>query len=98
MTEHATEIGRALARSEADAILAEASRAYFDGCRSRIAPFIDTNFSVAGSARLHRHAVGWDMLKAPANVALAVPQIGLKLAAGAARGLGAPADGGADGP
>lgn len=90
MTEHATEIGRALARSEADAILAEASRAYFDGCRSRIAPFIDTNFSVAGSARLHRHAVGWDMLKAPANVALAVPQIGLKLAAGAARGLGRP--------
>ena len=51
MTEHATEIGRALARSEADAILAEASRAYFDGCRSRIAPFIDTNFSVAGSAQ-----------------------------------------------
>lgn len=80
----------ALAPQDADAILAEAAHLYFDGCRARIDPFIDANFSVGGSARLHRHAVGWDLLKAPANVALSVPQIGLKLAAGAARGLGRP--------
>ena len=62
---------------------------YFDGCRGRIDGFVERNFSVAGSARLHGHAVGWDLLKAPANVALSIPQIGLKLGAAAARGLGA---------
>ena len=77
-----------LGRAEADAIVAEAARAYFAGCRARIDAFVDANFSVAGSARLHRHAVGWDLLKAPANVALSVPQILLRLGSGAARRLG----------
>ena len=82
-------VPQSLDRSEADAIVAEAARAYFDGCRDRIDAFIDRNFSIAGSARLHGHAVGWDLLKAPANVALSIPQIGLKLSAAAARRLGA---------
>lgn len=79
----------ALAPDAADAIVAEAAHAYFAGCRARVAPFVDANFSLAGSARLHRHAVGWDLLRAPANVALSLPQVGLKLGAAAARGLGA---------
>jgi len=78
-----------LDRSEADAIVAEAARVYFNGCRDRIDTFVDRNFSVAGSTRLHGHAVGWDLLKAPANVALSIPQIGLKLSAAAARRFGA---------
>lgn len=78
-----------LAPEEADAIVAEAAAAYFAGVRGRIDGFIDANFSVAGSARLHRHAVGWDLLKAPANVMLSVPQVALKLGALAARGVGA---------
>jgi hypothetical protein len=53
------------------------------------APFIEKNFSIAGAARLHRKAVGWDLVKAPAKVVLAVPQIGLKLGAFVARKLGA---------
>ena len=48
--------------------------------------FVDRNFSFAGSARLHRRAVGWDLLRAPANVALSLPQVGLKLGAAVARG------------
>ena len=79
----------ALDRALADAIVAEAARSYFDGCRGRIDVFVERNFSIAGSSRLHGHAVGWDLLKAPANVALSVPQIGLKLFAMAARRLGA---------
>lgn len=75
-------------RDEADAIVAKAAAAYFQGCRDRIEPFVEENFSVAGSARLHRHALGWDLLKAPANVALSVPQILLRLGSGAARRLG----------
>jgi hypothetical protein len=77
-----------LDRAAAGAIVAEAARVYFDGCRGRIGGFVDRNFSVAGSARLHRHAMGWDLLKAPANLALAVPQVLLRLGSGAARGLG----------
>ena len=78
----------ALARAEADAIVAEAAAAYFAGCRGRIGRFVDANFSLAGSARLHRRALGWDLVKAPTNVALAVPQVALRLGAIAARRLG----------
>lgn len=92
--DHAGEIGTAgidgLDRAEADAVVAEAARAYFDGVRQRIDIFIDANFTIAGSARLHRHALGWDLLKAPANVALSLPQIALRLGSVAAHGLGAP--------
>lgn len=79
---------RALAPEAADTIVAEAARDYFAGCRDRVGPFVDANFSLAGSARLHRRAVGWDLLRAPANLALSLPQVGLKLGAAAARGLG----------
>lgn len=84
------ESASALPLREADAIVAEAAHAYFDGCRARISGFVDDNFSLRGSARLHRHALGWDLLKAPANVALSVPQILLRLGSGAARRLGSP--------
>ena len=77
-------------RREADAIVAEAARGYFEGCRARIDAFVEHNFSVAGAARLHTRAVGWDLLKAPANVVLSVPQIGMMLGAAAARRVGAP--------
>ncbi|MDB6454291.1 DUF6635 family protein [Falsirhodobacter sp. 20TX0035] len=33
--------------------------------------FTQRNFSLWGSMKLHRHAIGWDLLRAPANVALA---------------------------
>jgi hypothetical protein len=79
-----------LDRAEADAIVSEAAAGYFAGCRARVDGFVDANFSLTGSARLHGRAFGWDLLKAPANVALAVPQVLLKLGAGAARGLGRP--------
>ncbi len=82
--------GRALAAGDADRIVTEAARDYFAACRARAGPFVDRNFSVAGSARLHRHAFGWDLLRAPANLALSLPQVGLKLGAAAARGLGRP--------
>jgi hypothetical protein len=77
-----------LGHAEADDIVVAAARAYFDACRERVGGFVDRNFSLAGSARLHRHALGWDLVRAPANVALALPQVGLKLGAVAARGLG----------
>jgi hypothetical protein len=76
-----------LERPEADAIVAEAAKAYFDACRSRVPGFVDETFSFLGSVKLHRHAVGWDVLRAPANALLSLPQIGIKLTALGARGL-----------
>ena len=79
-----------LDQREAEAIVTESARRYFAGCRSRIGPFIDANYAFVASARLHGHAIGWDLLRAPANVALAVPQVLLKLGAAGARRLGSP--------
>lgn len=37
----------------------------------RVTRFVRMHFGPRGALRLHRHALGWDLLKAPANVALA---------------------------
>ena len=69
--------------------MAEGTQRYFALRRDRVGPFIDRHFSLPGTLRLHRKAVGWDIAKAPLNLSLAAPQIGLKLGAMAARRLGA---------
>lgn len=76
-------------RGEADSIIDEAAAAYFKGCHDRVAPFVARNYSFWGSLKLHRHALGWDVLKAPANAMLSLPQIGINLTALGARSLGA---------
>ncbi len=78
----------------ADRIVTEAARDYFQDCRGRVEAFTKTNFSLGGSLRLHRHALGWDVVRAPANLALSLPQVGLKLGALSARvaGFGKTAD------
>lgn len=75
--------------SEAQAIVAEAAHAYFDSRRGRVDGFVDWHFSLLGSLSLHRKALGWDLLKAPANIALAVPYIGAQLTSRIAGRLGA---------
>ena len=55
------------------------ARAYFAQRRAMIAPFVDAHFSWAGTLRLHRAALGWDVLRAPLNLSLAVPQLALQL-------------------
>lgn len=63
---------------------------YFEARRGRIDGFVKTHYSLIGSARLHRHALGWDVLRAPANVTVIGPTVALKLAALGARRLRAP--------
>lgn len=90
--EHETAVADAagpIGRAEADAIVTAAASAYFAGCRARVTPFVDTNFSVRGTLALHRRALGFDLVKAPTNAVLAIAQVGLNLAALVARGLGA---------
>jgi hypothetical protein len=78
-----------LSVGEAQSIVAEAAHRYFDSRRARVDTFIDRHFSLLGSLALHRNALGWDLLKAPANIALAVPYFGAQLSARIARRLGA---------
>lgn len=78
-----------LDRAAAAAIVDAAITRHIALCRARIPDFIDRHFSVRGSLRLHRRAVGWDLARAPANLLLTVPQLGLKVTAAAAGGLGA---------
>ena len=76
-------------RTYARQIVEDGVRRYFAACRDRIRPFVDQNFSLRGSIRLHRAAIGWDIARAPLNLTMAAPQIGLLLAARAANRLGA---------
>nr|WP_294544124.1 DUF6635 family protein [uncultured Rhodopila sp.] len=64
-------------------------RRYFADRRGMVGSFVTRNFSLAGSLKLHRRAVGWDIARAPFNLTMAVPQIGLLLAGRAASKLGA---------
>lgn len=69
-------------------IVADASARYLAATRERIVPFVDQHFSFSGARDLHRRAVGWDLLRAPANLGLAIPQFGLMCGSGLARRAG----------
>ena len=63
----------------ADRIVGDAVGRYFQGRRDKVAPFIDAHFTLSGALKLHRAAVGLDLVRAPANVALMLPAAGVKL-------------------
>lgn len=63
---------------------------YVAARRDRVPAFIDRNFSLAGAARLHRKAAGWDVVRAPANLALALPYTLIRLGAAGGRAAGMP--------
>ncbi|MEI4486007.1 DUF6635 family protein [Frigidibacter sp. MR17.14] len=53
----------------------------FVAARARVPGFVARHFSVRGTLRLHRAALGWDLLRAPANTALAPLNLILRLLA-----------------
>ena len=57
-----------LGRQDVDAIFDDAVRRYIAGRRARVPDFVDRNFALNGSLKLHRHAVGLDLVRAPYNV------------------------------
>jgi hypothetical protein len=63
----------------ARAIVQDAVHKYIATRRERIDPFVDRHFTLAGSLALHRRAIGWDLLRAPANLFLAGPALSVKL-------------------
>jgi hypothetical protein len=55
----------------ARAVVRDAASRYLASRRERIDPFVDRYFSLVGTLRLHRRALGWDLLRVPANLVLA---------------------------
>ncbi len=76
-------------REELDALVRQAARRYFGDRHARVDAFVGRHFGVKGAASIHKRALGWDIVKAPVNLALAVPSVVLKLAAAGAKGAGA---------
>jgi hypothetical protein len=76
-------------RAQALAAVRDGAAVYFALARGRVSPFVDAHFSWRGTLSLHRAALGWDVLKAPLNVSLALPQIALHAGAFLARSAGA---------
>lgn len=72
---------------DVEVTVTEAAQLYFEGRRLRVDAFVDRHFSLAGSLTLHRQALGWDVLKVPINILLAVPNIGMQVGAVAMRRL-----------
>ena len=51
---------------------------YIAARHERVAGFVDRHFSLIGSLRLHRRASGRDLVRAPANVLLMLPYLGMQ--------------------
>jgi hypothetical protein len=75
-------------RALASAIVRGAVHRYIESRRGRIDAFVDRHFTLVGSVALHRRALGWDLLRAPANLFLAGPALAVKLMAWGARRAG----------
>jgi len=87
MQDGSTDLTPALLRHDpalAEQIVREAGARYFASRRARADAFVDRHFTMRGSLRLHRHALGWDVLRAPANLLLMGPNIAVQLAAAGA--------------
>ncbi|MBR46846.1 MAG: hypothetical protein CMM31_10295, partial [Rhodospirillaceae bacterium] len=76
-------LDEALARDIVD----QAISRYCAKRRAKVDQFAKDNFSFVGSLRLHRHAVGLDVLRAPANLALTAPFLTTQILAKGARML-----------
>ena len=69
--------------ADAAVIVDDAVARYCASRRERLTAFVDRHYSFRGALRVHGQAFGWDLLRAPANLALALPQLAL-LSAGLA--------------
>lgn len=78
-----------LREGEARAIVERAIDRYIAARHERVVAFVDRHFSLIGSLRLHRRALGRDLVRAPANVLLMLPYLGMQAGGAALRRLGA---------
>ena len=81
--------GDGIDQETAERIFRETAERYIASRRARIAPFVTSHFGLAGAFRVHRRAFGWDLLRAPGNLMLAVPHLAIRIAEAGARRIGA---------
>ena len=74
--------------ASAEAAWRRAVRRYCDERRALAAGFARETFAWKGSLKLHRKAIGHDLWRQPANLALALPYVATRAGAGLARRLG----------
>ena len=74
--------------TQARLIVDEAAARYCAARRAKIDDFVDRTFSLSGTLRLHRKALGWDLVRSPANLALSAPHLAARVSAGLARHAG----------
>lgn len=79
----------ALDRAAIDAAARAAIAEYIADCRARVPDFCRRTFGPRGAVAVHKHAIGRDLLRAPANVAMAVPRVLGQAGARALRKAGA---------
>lgn len=48
--------------------LSRGAARYFDECREKVPGFVATHFNLPGAWHTNKHALGWDLLKAPLNL------------------------------
>lgn len=70
-------------------ILDQAIARYSDHCRARVPDFVSQTYGWKGAARLHRKALGWDLVRAPANIVLSGATGMARIGGLAARSMGA---------
>jgi uncharacterized protein DUF6635 len=75
-----------LNEEEARQAVTDAANRYFQSRRERVDEFVRRHFSLSGSLVLHR-ALGGDIIKAPLNIVLAVPNFAVKIGAFVARAV-----------
>ena len=68
--------------------LAEAIRSYFSNCRQRIPEFVANHFKYPGTWHTNKHALGWDLVRAPLNLFWAPTYLCIQLTALLLRKLG----------
>jgi hypothetical protein len=78
-----------LGDTEARAIVDHAIDRYIAARHEGVAGFVDRHFSLIGSLRLHRRAFGRDLVRAPANVLLMLPYLGMQAGSAVLGRLGA---------
>jgi hypothetical protein len=78
-----------VADADVKAIVERAIERYIAARHQRVAEFVDRHFGLIGALRLHRHALGLDLLRAPANVVLVLPYLGMQLGGAALHRVGA---------
>jgi hypothetical protein len=75
-------------REWAQEVVRRAARRYLAERRARVDEFVDRHFGLGGTLRLHRSALGWDILRVPANLYLAPVALAMAVVARLAARLG----------